>query len=61
MRFYIWKLWNRTRYYWPQAQARKRVIARFGAFYAERGEVWEPPAPWWWPFDWWPFSRRGAT
>lgn len=56
--FYAWKAWNMTRYYWPQAQTRKRAGERLQAKYAEHGFEWEPPYPWWWPFMWWP-KRRG--
>lgn len=45
-----WKLWNRTRYYWPQAQTRKRTGERLAAEYARAGVDWTPPRrPWWLP------------
>ena len=50
MRWLAWKLWNRTRYYWPQSQSRKRAIASLKKGYAEHGMEWEPPRPWWVPW-----------
>ena len=47
--WWAWKAWNRTRYYWPQAQSRKRAIANLAAFYAAHGETYRPPRPWWIP------------
>lgn len=48
-RWLLWKTWNRTRYYWPQAKTRKRAEAKIREFYAEHGETWKPRSPWWWP------------
>jgi hypothetical protein len=48
-RWWAWKAWNRTRYYWPQAQARRRAIANLRAGYAEQGIDWKPVRPWWLP------------
>ena len=47
--FFAWKAWNRTRYYWPQAQTRKRAIGFLSAEYARHGIEWKPSRPWWMP------------
>lgn len=46
--FYAWKVWNRTRYYWPQAQARKRAITNLRR-HAPPGWNYTVTVPWWWP------------
>jgi hypothetical protein len=47
--WWAWKAWNRTRYYWPQAQSRKRTIANLERGYAELGVEWKRSKPWWLP------------
>lgn len=56
MRFLLWRLWNRTRYYWPQAQTRKRVLARYREQVEAMGGDWPTyrreclsRKPWWLP------------
>ena len=49
-RDYAWKLWNRTRYYWPQAQSRKRAVASLRRQADEFGFDYIVSVPWWWPF-----------
>ncbi len=50
MRWYIWKAWNRTRYYWPQAKARRRAIEKLRADAAKYDAEWNPRHPWWVPW-----------
>ena len=52
-RIHLWFAWNRTRYYWPQAKARKRAGERLREEYAKLGEDWKPPRHWLIPMGWW--------
>ena len=48
--FLVWKFWNRTRYYWPQAQSRKRAVAKLRADADAYGvEIDLGRRPWWIP------------
>ena len=48
--FYAWKVWNRTRYYWPQAQSRKRAVEKLRRDARAMDFDYVVNVPWWWPF-----------